>query len=223
MDDLPGALTPANPDFFYIPTDNDNTPVDPVMYQSAQGCLNFYGPIRTDIKLFVNILSKKNHHPVQSDKDKQIQIMRYLKEYPSESPTFSANPACYPDGAQISASSDLGFATLHNAHCITGNLFTVGRNNASFAACASAEPGIARSPQEGDYLSFGRCAKDVTYWQQLLDGFGFKQKLPSIMYEDNLPAINLVKSPEITRNSRHIFDKHHYVRWLHQQGFILPV
>jgi hypothetical protein len=72
MDDLPGALTPAN-----IPT--DNTPVDPVMYQSTQGGLNFYGPIRTDIKLFVNILSKRNHHPVQSDRDKQIQIMRYLK------------------------------------------------------------------------------------------------------------------------------------------------
>jgi hypothetical protein len=118
--------------------------------------------------------------------------MRYLKEYPSEGPTFSANPACYPDGAQINASSDLGFATFHNAQCFTGNLFTVGGDNASFAAFASAEPGIALSPQEGEYLSFGRCAKNIIYWQQILNGFGFKQKLPSIIYEDNLPAINLV-------------------------------
>jgi hypothetical protein len=221
MDDLPSALTPANPDFFDPPT--NNTPVDPVMYQSTQGGLNFYGPVRTDIKLFVNILSKKNHHPVQSDRDKQIQVMRYLKGYSGAGPCFTSNPACYPDGAQVNGSSDLGFATLHNAQCTTGNLFTVGNNNASYASFASAEPGVALSPQEGEYLSFGRCAKDIIYWQQLLDGFGFKQKLPSIIYEDNLPAINLVKSPEITRNSRHIFVKHHYVRWLHQQGFILPV
>jgi hypothetical protein len=56
MDGLPGALTPTNPDFFDIPT--DNTPVDLVMYQSMQGGLNFCGPIRTDSKLFVKILSK---------------------------------------------------------------------------------------------------------------------------------------------------------------------
>jgi hypothetical protein len=221
MDDIEGALTPALKDFFDPPS--DSTPVDPIRYQAIQGSLIFYGPIRHDIKLFVNTLSKQNQSPTQSDKDKQLHIMRYLKEYPEEGPTFSANPSCYPDGPQLHGAADLGFATLFNGQSISGNLFTVGTNNASFASNASAEKGIVLSPQEGEYLSLGRCAKDIVFWQQFLDGLGFKQKLPIIIYEDNLPAINLVKAPQITRNSRHINIAHHFIRWLYQDNIILPV
>ena len=221
MDDIPGALTPACKDFFDPPS--DTTPVDPIQFQSTQGGLGFYLPIRHDIKLFVNILSKQNHSPTQSDRNKQIHIMRYLKEYPDVGPVFSADPTCYPDGAQLQARSDIGFATLGNAQCTTGNLFDIGVNNASFSSYASAEPGIALSPQEGEYLGLGRCAKQVLFWQQFLEGLGFPQKLPTLIYEDNLPAINLVQAPEVTRNSRHVFVKHHFIRWLHQQGLILPV
>jgi hypothetical protein len=52
MDPLPGALTPAQSDFFDPPT--NPTPVDPKMYQSTQGGLVFYTPTRSDVKPYVN-------------------------------------------------------------------------------------------------------------------------------------------------------------------------
>jgi hypothetical protein len=90
MENIPGALTPACKDFFDPPS--DITPVDPIQYQSTQGGLGFYLPIRHDIKLFVNILSKQNHNPTQSGRNKQIHFMRYLAKYPDVGSVFSADP-----------------------------------------------------------------------------------------------------------------------------------
>jgi hypothetical protein len=45
MDPLPGALTPTQSDFFDPPT--NPIPVDPKLYQSTQGGLVFYTPIRS--------------------------------------------------------------------------------------------------------------------------------------------------------------------------------
>lgn len=221
MDALPGALTPALADFFLSPS--NSTPFNPDTYQSTQGGLLFLTPIRSDIKLFVNHLSSFNFNPCQSDRDKQIQIMRYLKAYPNEGPTFSYKSDQYPNGPQLSAAADCSFASLPNSQSLSGILYYTGDHTAAFASFASAEPGIALSPQEGEYLTMGRAAKQCIYWQQFLDGVGFPQLLPTIIREDNLPAINLVKAPEVTRHSRHMLIKHHYIRWLYQQGLILPI
>jgi hypothetical protein len=221
MDLLPGALTPAQPDFFNLPS--DPTPVSPKMYQSTQGGLVFYTPTRPDIKPYVNHLSRQNHHPTNSDRSKQIDIMRYLKAYPDDGPTFSADPVDYPDGARLSASADNSHGSLPNGQSLSGILYAIGNNNAAFASFASAEPGISLSPQEGEYHTLSRAAKQCVFWRQFLEGLGFPQPLPTIIHEDNLPAINLVKAPEVTRNSRHMLIKHHYIRWLYQQNLILPV
>jgi hypothetical protein len=220
MDPIPGALTPAQSDFFDPPT--DSTPVDIKMYQSTQGGLIFYTPLRADIKPFVNHLSRQNHHPTLSDRLKQIHIMRYIKAYPEEGPRYSGNPTDYPDGARLSSSSDNSHGSLSNGQSLSGILYNMGINNAAFASFASAEGGISLNPQEGEYHTLSRTAKQCVFWRQFLEGLGFPQPLPTVIHEDNLPAINLVKAPEVTRNSRHMLIKHHYIRWLYQQKLILP-
>jgi hypothetical protein len=90
MDPIPGALTPGLADFFDPPT--DLTPFDPKLYQSTQGCLIFYCLVRANIQLFVHHLSASNHHPTQSNRNRQIHVMRNLKSYPSIGPAFFSNP-----------------------------------------------------------------------------------------------------------------------------------
>jgi hypothetical protein len=221
MDPIPGALTPGLADFFDPPT--DLTPFDPKLYQSVQGCLIFYCLVRADIKLFVHHLSASNHHPTQSHRNKQIHVMRYLKSYPSVGPTFSSNPLSYPNGVQLEIDCDCSHASLSGSRDQSGILYRVGSTNACFASHASAEPGVSLSPHEGEYGTMCRAAKNSVFWRQLLEGFGFPQHLPTPIFEDNLPAINLVKAPEITKNSRHLLLKHHYVRWLHASGVINPI
>jgi hypothetical protein len=168
MGPLPGALTPAQSDFFDLPS--NPTPVDPKMNQSTQGGLIFYTPTRSDIKPYVNPLSRRNHHPTHSDRSKQINIMRYIKAYPDEGPTFSISPADYPDGAQLSASAESSHGSLPNGQSLSGTLYIIGHNNAAFA---SAELGISLSPQEGEYHTLSRATKQCIFWRQFLEGLGF--------------------------------------------------
>ena len=48
---------------------------------------------------------------------------------------------------------------------------------------------------------------------------GFPQER-TIVWEDNIPAINLAYSPQITRKSRYMFVRHHFVRSLVQNKVI---
>ena len=72
-------------------------------------------------------------------------------------------------------------------------------------------------------LALGRCAKDVVFFRQFASDIGFPQPLPTIILEDNQPAINLTTSNQVTRKSRHIALKSHYVRWLYLTKQIAPL
>jgi hypothetical protein len=75
---------------------------------------------------------------------------------------------------------------------------------------------------QAEYIALGRCAKDVIYFRQFAEQLGFPQSTPSVIYVDNKSAINLALAPEVTRKSRHIFTRHHYVRDLVQRHLVLP-
>ena len=221
MDGLPGALTPALEDFFDAPT--NITLFNKDIYQTTQGGLIFLSLLRTDIKMPVNHLSSFSSNPTQSHRDKQIQIMRYILAYPDCGPRFSGDPADFPNGAQLSADVDSSHASTSTCQDRGGILFFIGNNNAPFASYASTVPGISLNPCEGEYVMMSMAAKECVFWQQFLEGLGFHQILPTIIREDNLPAINLVTAPAVTRRSRHMLIRHHYIRWLHQQNMIRGV
>ena len=61
---------------------------------------------------------------------------------------------------------------------------------------STAEPsGVALSPCEAEYIALGRCAKGVTFYRQFASDLGFPQTQPTIILEDNLPAIALTTAP----------------------------
>ena len=73
-----------------------------------------------------------------------------------------------------------------------------------------------------EYFALGRCAKDVTFFRQFAADLGFPQTSPTVILEDNQPAINLTTAHQITRKSRHIALKSHYIRWLYKAKQIVP-
>lgn len=221
MDLVPPALTPSTAHFFDPPT--DNTPVDRTRFLSVNGNLVFLLPIRHDIKKEVVHLCSRNAAPTASDLSKQIHLLRYLKGCPDLGPTYSANPAHFPHGVQLSAAADSSHACHSDGRSQTAYLIRVGTTNAPFITHSSAEPsGIALSPCEAEYVALGRCAKDVVFFRQFAADIGFPQSSPTPIAEDNQPAINLTIAPQITRKSRHIALKHHYLRWLFQQKVVVP-
>ena len=221
MDLVPPAVTPSTPTFCDFPS--DNMPVDKTRFMRINGTLVFLLPIRHDIRKEVIHLCTRNSAPTQSDLSKQIHLLRYLKSCPDIGPTFSATPAAFTEGVTIFAAADSSHACHPDGYSHSAYTIQIGSKNAPFAVHSAAESsGIALSPCEAEYLSLGRCAKDVIFYRQFASDIGFSQRNPTIILEDNQPAINLTTSPQITRRSRHIALKSHYIRWLFQTKQIVP-
>ena len=58
------------------------------------------------------------------------------------------------------------------------------------------------------------------HYRQLATDLGWPPAGASPVYLDNKTAINLVVAPEVTRKSRHIAVKHHYIRQLSARDII---
>ena len=221
MDLVPPALTPSTPHFFDPPS--DITPVDRTRFMRINGTLVFLLPIRHDIRKEVVHLCTRNSNPTRSDLTKQTHLLRYLKSCPDLGPTFSSNPATFKSGVTIYAAADSSHACHPDGHSHSAYTIQIGTTNAPFVVHSSAETaGIALSPCEAEYLALGRCAKDVTFFRQFASDLGFPQHSPTTILEDNQPAINLTTASQVTRRSRHIALKSHYVRYLYKTKQIAP-
>ncbi len=74
---------------------------------------------------------------------------------------------------------------------------------------------IANLTSVGYMHSTGRVAS-----LQDTESIEFMQHTATTTFEDNMSAINLSKAPAVTRRSRHIAIRHHFIRDCVQQGFI---
>jgi len=65
-----------------------------------------------------------------------------------------------------------------------------------------------------EYYSGGDTCKEIIHYRQLSADLGWAVAEPTVLYLDNKTAIALATAPQISRKSRHVFVKHHFVREL---------
>jgi hypothetical protein len=219
MDNVPGALTPSLPGLFDPPT--DTTPVDPTPFQAINGAVVFVLPLRPDLQRETRYLCSRNISPTISDKAKQFQMLRYIKDTTELGPTLSSDPAAYPEGVSIYAAADASHACHPDGRSQTAYILGVGKpgGSAPFMSYSCKETsGVSLHPCETEYVALSRCSREVLHRRQLAHDLGWPQCKPSILLEDNQPAINLATAPQVPRKSRHIALHHHFLRWLHSSG-----
>ena len=226
MDNVPPALSPDIKGLFEPST--NTTPLSLAAqseFRTINGELIHILPQRHDVRKVVTHLLTMNDNPDIGCSLKQLHLLRYLKSCPELGPTFSADPANYPNGVEIHSASDCA----HNVH-IGGQShgayqLTIGKPGATtspFTSYSAKEKGVSLHPHEGEYVILSRTAKQLIHWRQFAEDLGFPQTKPSIMLTDNSTSINLTKSPLIPAKSRHIALKHHHIRWAFKTQQILP-
>ena len=63
---------------------------------------------------------------------------------------------------------------------------------------------VALSTLEAEYMTASEGGKEVVYIRAILQDFGFTQKGPTNLYEDNLAAVAMSTNPVRSKYSRHI-------------------
>jgi hypothetical protein len=212
-DSLTPVLTPSLPDLFAAPT--DMTPVNTNRYQSLTGNLTFLLKSRDDIRKEVNHMSTRNTSPVQSDVTKLGRILSYINGTRDISRRyFSDDPTLY-----ITVDASYGVHTKGHSH--SGFFVSVGRNSAPVLCCSSKQKEcVATGSMEAEYVALSQAVKKALPLRFLLEQLGFPQPGPMIVFEDNMSAINLANAPTVTKNSKHIFQRHHFIRTMVKQKIV---
>lgn len=209
------SKVPSNMDLY---DDTSSSPLcDQSLYRSLIGSLIHTLKTRYDVQKEVCHLSGKSVRPTQADLAKVILVMRYLAGTSKLGPTYhtTLGPVltCFVDcsyGVHVDGRSHAGFS-LH-----------MGADNAPFYVSSKKQSDcVAVGSMESEYVALSSAARKVLEMRYFLASIGFDQDQPTVVYEDNMSAINLANASAITRKSRHIHIRHHFIRDCVAQGLLV--
>jgi hypothetical protein len=213
-DQLPSVPTPSLPDLFHAPT--DFTPVSSPYFRKIIGCLIYLLKTRPDIRKEVQFLSTRSSSPTQSCLNKAIRVLAFLNSTPTDGVRYYTE-----EGPVLYIYVDAAYGVHVDGRSQTGYYICIGKDSAPiFTYAGSQRQCVSTGSMEAEYVGLTDASKKCLLFRRLLRELGFEQPGPTTCFEDNKSAINLAIAPEITKHSRHIFVRHHYIRDLVEQKHI---
>jgi hypothetical protein len=214
VDDLTIVRVASQPDLF---GDTSASPLcDRKLYRTLIGSLIHTLRTRYDIQKEVVFLSSRSAAPTEADMAKVSLVLRYLLGSASYGPTYYTT-----QGALLYAFVDCSYGVHLDGRSHIGYSLHIGDDNAPFAVCSTKQKDcVAVGSMEGEYVALSAVARRVMEFRFFLEDVEFPQTEPTVIYEDNMSAINLAVAPAVTRKSRHIHIRHHFIRDCVAQGFI---
>ena len=90
---------------------------------------------------------------------------------------------------------------------------TIGSHGAPFLSKSYALEDIATDPAAAEYMAVGLVpVKLALRFRNLLASIGFPQLLPTPVFTDNQPVIDMSSSHTLPRKSRYMESRHHFVK-----------
>ncbi len=192
----------------------DSAPfTDSTLYMSLVGSLIYLSVVsRPDISYAVGKVSQKMSNPTQSDWIAAKRILRYLKNEKSTGPTYGKHGSTILTGY-----SDSDWAgDLETRRSTSGYIFLFG--GAAISWSSKRQVTVALSSTEAEYIAVCSAVQEAVYLRTLLKDFGYEQKEPTIIHQDNQGSIAISKNAVVSRRTKHIDIKYHYVREMVETG-----
>jgi hypothetical protein len=208
------SKTPSKSDLFE--EDSASPPCDPALYKSLIGSLIFTLRTRYEIQKEVVHLASRSGRPTDADLAKVVLVMRYLAGTPKLGPTYFTK-----QGPKLVCFVDCSYGTHVDGRCHYGFSLHMGADNAPFYVHSKKQTEcVATGSMEGEYVSLSAASRKVLEFRYFLESIDFPPDEPTLIYEDNMSAINLANAPAVTRRSRHIHIRHHFIRDLVAQKLV---
>lgn len=207
MSNCNAATTPLAIDVQLVRNDGSK-PVDPTLYQSIVGSLLYASTAtRPDIAHSVGVLSKFNASPTETHLTAAKRVLRYLKGTLDHGITFYKSsdvslPMIYSDANW--AEND------ENRHSISGNVFIY--NCGPISWLSKRQSTIALSTTEAEYISAFDATREAAWLRQLLADVTGHKVPPIKLYIDNQSAISIANNTNVSKRSKHMDVKFHYIR-----------
>jgi hypothetical protein len=115
---------------------------------------------------------------------------------------------------------DASFANDFLDRRSTSGYIAVTRNSAPLDFESRKQTFVTKSTFESETVALDEGARSAIWLRGLLGDLGYPQKDPTILYEDNEPAITFSKNPGDFKRTKHIHIRYCYVRELVENGIV---
>lgn len=165
---------------------------------------------RPDIAVIVSNLSRFLSNYGLEHWQAAKRVLRYLKGTTNRGLLF---PTSTVTDVRLRASCDASDGTDGTKfRARSGSFFYVAASGSPVMWNSLLQPVVSLCSNESEYISACRACQDLTWLRFLLEDVGFPQQDPTPLRIDNRGALILSKRPVLTRSSRHVLRKWHYVR-----------
>ena len=162
---------------------------------------------RPDILFAVTTLSRSSKSPTTDDLTAINRVLLYvigtkhlgLKLFSDEGvklyATVDAAYACHPDSKSHSG------CTLH-----------IGRNSGSIVSMSKKQTVTADSSTVAEFVATHCVTKEIMWARSFLASVGYPQSEPTILYEDNMSTISMIKNKSNGSKTKHIEVRFNLIR-----------
>jgi len=174
---------------------------------------------RPDLAATISIVSQYAAKPTQIHLNAAKRVLRYLKGSANYELCLGADPRnttnssieTYDEILRLHGFSDASWGNdVDTRKSTTGYVFFLSDGVISWGS--KKQSTVALSTTEAEYMALTEAAKEAIWLRRILSELGFTRQEPTVVYEDNQPAIALTNNPVHHGRTKHIDIKHHFVR-----------
>ena len=187
-------------------TTNSHCSVDPTLYRSTVGALQYLTITRPDISFAVNRACQTMHNPYPLDWQRVKHLLRYLKGTISDSLFYSSQ-----SNLSLELFTDADWASSPLDRRSTGAyLVFLGRNLISWSS--RKQQIVARSSTEAEYKAVVDATAELIWIKSLLRELQFQLSSTPVLWCDNVGATYLASNPVFNARTKHVEIDYHFVR-----------
>lgn len=196
--------------------------VDVVLFMSVVGMLLYLCQrTRPDIAYATAKLTRVTQKPQPAD----MRALRRVGEYLSATKEMSLvfRPATSRDidpldlytifdTVELFAYADAAYMSSTDSKSHSGMIICLGKLRAALQAISQQQQRITTSSTESEHEVIFQLVKLLIWWRAYMEELGFKQRKPTIIFEDNQSTISLCENPvKYSKQSKHYMLRIHFV------------
>uniref|UniRef100_UPI001034D79B Ty1/Copia family ribonuclease HI n=1 Tax=Clostridioides difficile TaxID=1496 RepID=UPI001034D79B len=179
---------------------------DTLPVRSLIGALLYISKMtRPDVTAAVSYMSRYLDHPTPRVFKYCKQILKYLKTTKHSSLVLGDI-----DGTSLVVYADANFAPIGDRRSQSGAVFKLAGSTVGWHR--RKQKTVSTSTTEAEYISLAIALNENLWMQHLLEELDYTVQYPTVMYEDNQPAIAIATNNRSPALAKHISVKYHAIR-----------
>lgn len=214
------SSVPMRPSFLSPPHDSSN--ITTKKYMHLLGILMYLTKSRPDIMSATSFASTKSHAPTEHDYEHLLQIVDYLYHTQDKGLILHSNDSNNDNKYvfQLKCYVDASYLIHPDSKSHTGYTLSFG-DTGIFYAKSSKQSLVATSSTHAEMKALYTLVHDILYIIDLCHDIQCPLQLPAIIFEDNLPVMNLATDLATgTRKCKHFLMVIAYIKEQVQQGLV---